>query len=60
MALNRFHTQIERMRDLFVGESRAKQMEDVHLAIGQIFNCTGSAGRMVLSRARLERSLERA
>src|SRR5437867_2590183 len=53
MALDGFDTQVERMRDLLVAKSRAQQMEDVHLAIGKLFNSNRRRRRMMV-RALLE------
>jgi hypothetical protein len=37
VALNRLDAQIQRCRDLPIGKPRAEQLENVHLAIRQLF-----------------------
>src|SRR5882724_166880 len=43
VGLDRLHAQIQGVRDLTCAKPRTEQMEDVHLAIGQIFNAGRSS-----------------
>jgi hypothetical protein len=54
MALHRLHTQTQQLCDVPCAKSRAEQLENLHLAIGQVFKRMTRARPMLIFRAQLE------